>query len=343
MLTRRSVLAAGAAAAAVGPWPRRARAAVELKLSHFLPTANGMHVDFMEPWAREVERRTDGAVTVAIFPAGTQLGNVATQYEQVRAGVVDIAHGLHGIPAGRFPRTSIIDLPFIAQTADGASRALWALHDEHFAQEYEGVKVLAVHAHNAGLIHTRGRQVKTMDDLRGLRIRFPSTPTRMMLEQLGAVPVGLPPGQIYENLQKGVIDGLVMPWDPMHSFKLAELVEYHLDARCYTVSFFFVMNERRYETLPDDVRGAIDDLSGEALVARFGPWWDRWDQWGKDASAQRRSVVTVLDDAERIRWIETLAPVTDAYLAELEGAGVDNARAIHAELKEAVAGFEGRS
>lgn len=341
-MKRRELLAGGAAGAMALGFPAvlRSQAKIELKLSHYLPTTHGMHYDFMEPWARQLEQLTEGAVRVEIFPAGTQLGNVAKQYDQVRAGVVDIAHGLHGIPSGRFPRTSIIDLPFLTESADAATKALWALHDRYFAVEYPEVKVLAVHAHNGGLIHTKDRQVVRMEDLKGLRIRFPSAATKMMLEYLGATPVGLPPAQIYESLQKGVIDGLVMPWDPMHSFKLAELINYHLDARCYTVSFYFVMNQRRYESLPAAVREAIDSISGDSLIAKFGPWWNAWDELGRRDALADGGVVTRLTGEERDHWRATLTPMIDAYLAGLEGQGVTNPREIYDALRAKIAEFE---
>jgi TRAP-type C4-dicarboxylate transport system substrate-binding protein len=52
-----------------------------------------------------------------------------------------------------------------------------------------------------------------------------------MIEALGGTPVGLPPGAVYENAEKGVIDGAVFTWDTMASFKLAEVIKHHLDAR----------------------------------------------------------------------------------------------------------------
>lgn len=315
-------------------------AEINLKLSHFLPPVHGIHTDFIEPWAKQLESCTNGKVAIEIYPGGTQLGNVAKQQEQVLAGVVDIAHGLTGLPRGRFPRTSVIDLPFLTESADAATRTLWKLYPDYLAPEYEGLKVLALHAHNGGLIHTSEKPVETMEDLEGLRIRTPSPAISMMLEALGAVPQGLPPGQVYEALQKGVIDGTVFPWDPVKSFRLAEVLKYHLDARVYTVSFFFVMNQRRYESLPEDVQACVDDLSGDALIAQFGDWWDQWDAPGLAAAEERGNVITVLSDEERARWREALEPMTQAYLDQLEGEGVDNAREIYAKAKEYAAEFE---
>src|SRR3546814_15595328 len=99
----------------------------------------------------------------------------------------------------------IIEFPFLVQTANAASPTLWAMYPKYFAQEFlDSVQVLALHAHNAGLIHTRDKQVKTMDDLKGLRIRSPRPQINAMLQQLGATPAALPPGDVYEKLQLGV-------------------------------------------------------------------------------------------------------------------------------------------
>lgn len=341
--TVRSGLSAMLAAGAIALAGQSQAAEIDLKLAHFLPTANGLHSEFMEPWAREFEQRTGGRVGIQIYPGGTQLGNIAKLYDQLRAGVVDIAHGLHGIPSGRFPKTRIIDLPFMTRSADAASRSLWDLFPEYLADEYPGVKVLALHAHNGGLIHTASQPVVALEDLKGLRIRFPSPAIKTMLDYLGAVPQGLPPGQVYENLQKGVIDGTVFPWDPMNSFRLAEVTNYHLDAGIYTVSFWFAMNQRTYDGLPGEVRSVLDDMTGEALVAKFGPWWDRWDSWGLEKVKARGSQVAKLSETERDRWRVVLQPMIDKWLADMEADGIDNAREIYDAMKGRIAHYEGQS
>ncbi len=326
-----ATLAPGASAAEV----------IKLKLSTFLPASHPTQKDFIEPWVRELETRTNGKVKVEIYPAGSAFGHVAKQLDQVRAGVVDIAHGLTGIPRGRMPRTSVIDMPFLVKTADAASRTLWDLYKEGMiSDDYKGLKVLALHAHNAGLIHTRTKQVKTMDDMKGLRLRTPSQAISMMLKQLGATPVGLPPTQVYESLQKGVIDGNVFPYEAIHGFKLYEVLKYHLDAKAYTTSFYFVMNKRKYDSLPADVRKVIDEISGDPLVAKFGGWWNKWDEPGKEDIKRVGNIVTPLSDEERARWKKALAPMIDAYLKEIEKKGVKNAREIYAEAQKLVAKYE---
>lgn len=330
----------GLIAAACLTMPAAAGAETTLKLSHYLPAVHGIHTDFILPWTEAVSACADGEVTFEIFPAGTQLGNVARQQEQVMAGVVDIAHGLHGIPRGRFPRTSVIDMPFLTDDAGAATHALWSMLPDELADEYKGMKVLALHAHNGGLIHTSKKQVSTMEDLDGLRIRTPSPAVSEMLTFLGATPQGLPPGEVYENLQRGVIDGTVFPWDPVKSFGLNEVLQYHLDAGTYTVSFFFVMNENSYNRLSDKAKACVDQHSGDALVGKFGDWWDKWDAPGRQEAIDAGHVVTKLTNEERARWRETLAPMIESYLDTLEKDGVDDARAIYARMQELVAEYD---
>ena len=316
-----------------------AAAEIRLTLSHFLPAVHGIHTDFIVPWTEQVTECTGGEVTFEIYPGGTARGSVARQQEQVMAGVVDIAHGLHGIPRGRFPRTSLIDLPFLTDDAGAATHALWTLYDDYLAEEYSGLKVLALHAHNGGLIHTTERPVETMEDLSGLRIRTPSPAVSEMLSFLGASPQGLPPGEVYENLQRGVIDGTVFPWDPVNSFGLAEVLNHHLEAGVYTVSFFFVMNQARYEALDEDIRNCIDEASGDALVAKFDKWWNDWDAPGREAAEARGSEIRSLSDEERERWREALTPMIESYLDTVEAEGVANARKIYEAMQAVISDF----
>lgn len=313
---------------------------IELKLAHFLPTANGIHKDFLEPWSRDLEACSGGKVKVAIYPAGTQLANIARLYEEVQTGVVDIAHGLSGVPAGRFERVRLMELPFMVKTADAAAKTSWDLYETYLAPDFSGVKVLALHSPNAGQIHTVAKRVRSIDDLKGLRIRFPSEAIKLMLEQLGAVPVGLPPGAVYENMEKGVIDGAAFTWDTMDSFKLAEITKYHLDANFYVTTFWFAMNKARYDGLPKDVQACVDKLSGKALAPKFGPWWTEWDRIGLDLVKQRNHPIDSLSPAERAQWIKALEPMVEKYLAGLEAKGIGNAREIYAKMKEKIASYD---
>jgi len=340
--TRRSVIAGAAAAGATLAFPAivRAQRKIQLKLSHYLPPTHGLHAEFMEPWARELEARTQGDVSVQVSPGTSSLGQAQSQLDQCRNGIVDVAFGLCGLPRGRMTRSTIVEMPFLVQTAQGGSRALWNLRDKLLAEDYRGLQPLALMTHNGGLFHTRDRRVEKPDDLQGLRIRTPSPTVSKMLEFLGASPVGMPPGQAYENLQRGALDGAAFPWDPVRAFKLSEVTKFHCDARAYTAAFWFAMNERTYRRLPADVRGVVDAISGEALIGKFQGWWDKWDAAGRQTAVDRGSTIVTLNAAQRSEWENRLVQVFNKTMIDFEKEGVKDARDIYVAMQREVARYE---
>jgi TRAP-type C4-dicarboxylate transport system substrate-binding protein len=328
-----------AAAVALG-FAAGAPAQTELKFTTFVPPTHGFAVDVLEPLGKDIEKRSGGKVTVRVFAGNSPFGKVENQADQVKQGVTDLAFGLNGIPRGRFPRTSIMEMPFVAESADSASKALWAMLAGSLAEDYKDFKPIALHCHNPGLFHTRDKSLKTIADVKGLRMRAPNPPTQALLAFLGATPVGMPPGQVYENIEKGVIDGAVFPWDAIKGFRLENILKHHLDARVYTSCFHLVMSPKRYAELAPDVQRAIDATTGEALSGKFGAWWNKWDQAGLDAVQPLNHEIVRVPDATREKWRAELKPVIDGELAKLEKEGIANARAIYDEMRKQVARFK---
>jgi len=328
-----------AAAVALG-FGAGAQAQTELKFTTFVPPTHGFAVDVLEPLGKEIEKRSGGKVTVRVFAGNSPFGKVENQADQVKQGVTDLAFGLNGIPRGRYPRTSIMEMPFVAESADSASKALWAMLPDLLAEDYRDFKPIALHCHNPGLFHTRDKSLKTIADVKGLRMRAPNPPTQALLAYLGATPVGMPPGQVYENIEKGVIDGAVFPWDAIKGFRLENILKHHLDARVYTSCFHLVMSPKRYAELAPDVQKAIDATTGQALTDKFGAWWNKWDQAGLEAVKPLNHEIVRVDDATREKWRADLKPVLDGELAKLEKEGIANARAIYDEMRRQVARFK---
>ena len=150
----------------------------------------------------------------------------------------------------------------------------------------------------------------------------------------------MPPGQVYENLEKGTLDGTVFPWDPLNAFKLYEVVRYSYDAKLYVTPFYFVMNKRKYDSLPARTRKAIDDASGATLAAKMGAVWDRADATGRNLAIKAGDKITTMSDQERAEWRKKLQPMINAWLKGLEGKGVTNAREIYDAMRAAVDKYE---
>lgn len=302
-----------------------------LSFSHFLGPQSFFQLDVVEPWAKELETRTGGKAKVEIHHGGMPLGKVTEQASQVLAGTVDIALGLRGAEGDRFPASSIVELPFVVPSAAVGSRALWTLNrDGTLGDEYKPYRLLALFVHNPGLIHTTAKRVVQLADLKGLRLRSPNKTVAAALEHVGAVPVVLQVNDVMPAVKDGKIEGIVTNWgNPLQGFN--DHMKFHTDTQFYTSAFFIVMNRAKYDGLPPDVRGALDAISGDAWVEKFGPYWDKWDKPVRDGANAPGHEVTVPDKATMAAWRDGLKPVTDRYLADL-APKVPNARAVYDKL-----------
>jgi TRAP-type C4-dicarboxylate transport system substrate-binding protein len=166
-----------------------------------------------------------------------------------------------------------------------------------------------------------------MDDLRGKKLRAPTRVITGMLEQLGATAVGLPVPAITEALSKGVIDGCVIPWEVTPALKVSELVGNHTefggDHALYTTAFVLAMNKAKYDSLPDDLKKAIDENSGPEFSAFAGKTQAEWDGPGREIAVERNNNIIELDAAEVAKWKEASQPVIDNWVAEMDGKGID--------------------
>jgi TRAP-type C4-dicarboxylate transport system substrate-binding protein len=301
-----------------------------LRISHYMPPDHGTHADFIAPWARALERRSGGAIATTIFDGTTPLGLLANQYDQVLRGDVDIAHSPGHLPAGRFPRTAIVGMPFLAGSAETGTRLLRHLLADHLQAEYAEFKVLALHADAGGLFHTRDRPIERLEDLAGLRIRTPNPLISAMIARLGGIPVPLAPPDIDAALREGAIDAAAVPWDVVLYTGSDQFLRYHLDDRLYVSPLYFVMNRARYDGLPPELQHAIDDVSGDALMDQFGGWWKRWEEPGVAAVLAQGHTITRLGESERRRWQVAVQPVIDRRLEALAVEGIDAAAIYHA-------------
>lgn len=343
-MNRRDFLQATAAGAALVAAPAIVRPAsaqaVTLRLHHFLgPQSNG-HAKMLAPWAEKVAADTQGRLKIEIF-GSMQLGGTPPQlYNQVRDGVVDLVWTLPGYTPGRFPITETWELPFVASNR-GLVNALAAQEfaDANLADETKETKVLSFWAHDAGLIHAT-KEVKTMEDLRGLKLRAPTRLTGEALRALGATPVNMPVPQVSESLAQKVIDGAVIPWEVVPAVKVHELVKNHTAIpgvpTLYTASFFLAMNKAKYDGLPAELRQVLDRNSGAAFARRAGNMWDNEAKTVSEMVRARGNVITTITDAEKARWVKATEGVAGEWITQMKGRNVDGEKLI-AGLKAALA------
>ncbi|PKO57882.1 MAG: C4-dicarboxylate ABC transporter [Betaproteobacteria bacterium HGW-Betaproteobacteria-19] len=319
-------LAFGIAAAALIPASASAQEIV-LKVAHFLPPVSPAHTKFITPWCDKIAAESQGKMKCQIYPA-MQLGGTPPQLlNQVRDGVADIVWPLPGYTPGRFAISEVFELPFFTTTHEPSSRALWDFVQANAMSEFAGLKPIATWVNGPNVLHFRSKEVKTLDDLKGMKVRAPSRLGNKLLASLGATPVGMPVPQMAESLSKGVIEGALIPWEVVPATKTHELTKFHAESggeyAMTTATMIFVMNQKKYDSLSPELKKVIDDNSGRETSAWVSAQFKGADAGGREAAVARGNTVYQIPAEEMAKWQAATQPVTEEWVKEISAKGVD--------------------
>lgn len=308
---------------------------VSLRFSNWLPPTHPIVTNMVEPWAADVAKATEGRVTVQILPA---LGAPGAHFDLVSNGVADIAFGVHAYTPERFKLTEIVELPFTAENAQVNSIAYWRTYDEFFASadEHAGTRLLGLWVPGSYQLFTR-EGVAGIDDLQGLRIRVPGAIVERIATQLGLVSISSPLTEAYDQISRGIIDGMFQTYATVMDFNMTEHmpVLMTVPGGFSASSQFMVISDAAWARISPEDQEAIAALSGEAMVSRFAAVWQEHNG-GADADLVAAGVTKIdLTGEELSRVEELLAPIKDGWLEEANARGVD-ADAALAFYREAI-------
>ncbi len=300
---------------------------ITLKVHHFWPPGAMPPTQILAPWCDRIAADSGNRLKCQIYPAMQLGGTPAQLIDQVKDGVVDIAFTLPGYTAGRFPIMEVFELPFMTNSAEAASRAAWDFYGKYAAKEFATVKPLMFATHDEGYLHTRDRQIKTLADFKGLKLRAPTRQTNKLLSSLGASPVGMPLPAVADATAKGTIDGFALPWEVIPSVKLHEMVRFHTETdpsrpALYTAVFVLAMNPARYDSLPADLKAVIDRNSGAVLSQVAGRTWDASQAPGRKPAVDRGNVFYTVPPSEVDHWIQASHPLYDGWTADMDKRGL---------------------
>lgn len=295
---------------------------VKLSYSNFFPPT---HIQSLlaEQWCREVESRSGGQVVIDYYPAGT-LTKPKDCYDGVVQRISDIGLSALGYTKGRFPVLSGVDLPMGYTSGMQATTLANAVYAQFKPKEFDDVHVLYFHAHGPGKLHTAGKAVKSMDDLKGMKIRATGN-SASVVTALGGSPVAMSMPDSYQSIQKGVVNGGFYPEETNKGWKMGEVVDYLTDttAVAYTTTFFVVINKDVWAGLAPEVQKAMTEASRE-WIPKHGQAWDDSDKEGREFFlAQSGNAVVTLDAAEADRWTKAMEPIFAEYEGECKKAGAD--------------------
>ncbi|WP_297623192.1 TRAP transporter substrate-binding protein [Nocardioides sp.] len=295
-----------------------------LTLGHPFAPEHLIQTEVLEPWAEEVEEATDGKVKIEIVPGGA-LGAGDVVYENVNSGAQDLGFSAPSYTPGRFPITDVVELPFLFDSAVEGTETMWQVWEEfpEFQEEYGDTKVLGLWANDIGDLWTSKKPISTLEDVKGLTLRAPGNAQVELVNQLGGSGTVIPGAEVYDSIDRGVIDGLMVADSGLVTLNLLEgLINYGVICNCYTNTGFLVANQDAWDALTEDQQEAIEGLSGEELSLRAAEAYDSAYAAALDAVDEAGVEVTVLEGDELDKWRAAGETVIEDYIQDRSADGL---------------------
>lgn len=305
-----------------------------LRMHHHNPPTTIMHSRFVVPWVQSVAQKSGGRIKVEVYPA-MQLGGRPQQLaDQARDGVVDIIWTITAYTPGRFAELEAFELPFVHKTVTSSNKALVDFQKDFLKEQAKTYKILALHTHAGNVLLTKDKAVRSLNDFKGVKIRTPSQSASWMLEGFGAAAVGAPITEAAQMLSRGVVDGILIPYEVVGPFKFHELTNHAIELangrRFQTTIFMLAMNRAKYDGMKPELKKLFDAATGSELIDLVTKVWEEAEQPGIEAMKGRGHTLITLSPQESERLEKAARPVYDRWIASVKEHKVDGAKALAA-------------
>jgi TRAP-type C4-dicarboxylate transport system substrate-binding protein len=284
-----------------------------LRFGYPNPPNTEQYTEMIQGWTQKVNKEAGGLFRVQVF-AGNTLVDMRSTLDRVEDGVADIAFCVLGPVSSLFPQTQVATLPGVSIDAHNSSRALQRLYDTGIiAGEWKKVKPLAFAIYPDLTFHTV-RPVKTLADMKGLKISIQDRIAGQTLEALGGVPISIPLDELYEALQHGTVQGATLGWPGVTGYKLTDVVKYHVLEPFGAIEAAIIMNNATYAKLSPEAKRVIDANSGAFFTNWFGTFVDHTTQQAiDDIRNMKGQSVEPLSPDQRALWMKQIEPVIAAW------------------------------
>jgi TRAP-type C4-dicarboxylate transport system substrate-binding protein len=289
-----------------------------LSFAHFLPADHTLNDAVFTPFSQRLAEVSGGRLTVRQYPSGILNSSPPAQYSMLLNGVADLALVVPAYTPDLFPRTDLIGYPGVCETALECTEALhraWPVLEP----EYDA-KVLAIWSSTPPVLLTRETPVRTLEDIRGLKIRVSSRSDIPFIEALGASALTQPATEQHQSLTTGVIDGVAIGPSGIVAFRLHEPAAYLTTWLPISgLAFVLLMNRDVYDDLSPEEQGWIDEAADSALSMAAAMAFERVDAEALELSREAGVEIVELAESEKRRFEQAIAPVREAGLARQVG------------------------
>lgn len=311
---------------------------VTIRYSSWLPATHWIVAGPIVPYLQEIEKVTEGRVKVEMLPK--VVGSPATQFDVVRDGLADMSWFVGGYTPGRFKLAEMAELPFNADHPVMAP-AFNRIYAKHFAKfgEFRGVEVVSVWAASPSHVATRSKQVKTLDDFKGLKLRSANDTATKALTLLGGVPILKSSAEAFEMLSTGAIDGsLMIPETVVGINALGLLKHFTIVPGGFNATVHgMAINADKWKQISPKDQQAILAISGEKLARAVGEAYEKQNRAAYDAMKQAGYTISELSPAVTAQLKAKLKPVEAEWIQNARAKGVPNPKAVLDEYRAEVA------
>jgi TRAP-type C4-dicarboxylate transport system substrate-binding protein len=291
---------------------------INLKLAIHVPPQHYASKAF-EQWIGELAKRSGGKVKVTLYP-GQSLGKIPDEWNMLKSGISDIGWILPMYYPGTFPLADVTDLPYLMPEGKRDLSIINGIFDKFLNKQFEEVKVLWPGWMGFPQLHTK-KPVSKIEDLKGKQIRCPPGPLLSSIQALGATPVQIPSPEVYNALERGIVDGCVIPWEGCKAFKFYEVAKYHTVADLGCGMNVSAMNMKTWNSLPPDIQKIFLELSPWAQKL-FNDSANAEDENAISAIKKAGNTIIYLSPEEKARWMEATKSVIDAWADKINGRGL---------------------
>jgi TRAP-type C4-dicarboxylate transport system substrate-binding protein len=287
-------------------------------------------VNAIIPWIKKMNELSQGRLSITFYNPNA-IAPSTQVFASTVAGAVDIGASSTVWVPGKFNLSEVVQLPFLFNGAESASLTMWELYKRfpEWREESKEVKMLWQWASALFQIHTVKKPVRTLEDLKGLRIISWAASTNNVLKVLGANPVNGNPVDTYLALERGMADGVCCPLAPLRSFKISDVAKHHTIVNLYASGFWAGMNRLKWNSLPPDLQKIIEDSVGDKMAQLCGKTLDEGAIQDSIWMKEQKHSFYVLSPAEKEKWRERLKPITEEWLKKMEEKGYRNVREIY--------------
>ncbi|MER0236772.1 TRAP transporter substrate-binding protein [Fulvimarina sp. MAC8] len=317
------ILGAAAIAASLIAGPSLAQE-THLKFAHWAAPEHTLKPTIIDPLSEGLTEATDGELVVDVYPGGELGPGPAEQYKRALTGVADMVWGLPGYTSSQFPLSMIVELPGVVEEAGSGYEAVWNVYDDYLTSEFPGTRPVALWASEPNILILGDRQVRTLDDLAGLKIRVSGSNPGRLIEALGATPVQMPATEMYTALQTGLIDGVLTGASAVGDFRLNEIADVYVEGpQLGNILFYVVLNQAKYDSLTDAQKQAIDATAGKELSRSGEEGWNAAaDRVLDELRETEGKTVITLSEEESAPFDKVATEVRESIIADLTAQGL---------------------